>query len=85
MASFWTIQKSEENLKLICMGVFIRSNWILVTVSASKQLNPPNDIVIKSGDQAVQNALPQSMQLDNMKKLHPDSKFKIVYVSNSEI
>ena len=67
------------------MGVFIRSNWILVTVSASKQLDPPNVIYIKSGDQAVQKALPQSMQLENIKFLFGASKFKIVYVSNSEI
>ena len=85
MASFWSIQEGEEKLKLICMGVFIRSNWILVTGSGAEQLNPPNVIVIKSGDQTVQKALPQSMQLDNIKNLHPCSRFKIVYVSTSEI
>ena len=85
MASFWRIQKREEPLKLICLGVFIRSNWILVTVSGGNQLNLSKNIVIKSGDQAVQTTLSQNMKIDDIKKLHSDSRFQIVYVSISEI
>ena len=85
MVSFWEFEESEKKLKLICLGVFIRSNWILVTVNGGDQLNPPKDIVIKSRDKAVQNTLSQDMKIHDIKKLHADSRFKIVYVSNSEI
>ena len=85
MASFWRIEECRKALKLICLGVFIRTNWILVTLSGSEQLEPTNNIVIKSGDQAVQKTLSENMQIANIKKLFSTSKFKIVYVSNSEI
>ena len=85
MVSFSEFQESEKNLILICLGVFIRSNWILVTINGGNQLNLSKDIVIKSGDQAIQTTLSQNMKIDDIKSLHPDSRFKIVYVSKSEI
>ena len=85
MASFWRIQEGKDELILICMGVFIRSNWILVTGSGGEQLNPTNNIVIKSGDEAVQKTLSENMPIDCKKNLHPNSQFQIVYVSTSEI
>ena len=70
-------------LELLCLGILIKSNLILLTAHCAEKMKPANKIVIKSGGYAIHNILPNEMEVANHEKAHPHSMFSIVYVSNS--
>ena len=83
MVSFWRRQEVSKPLKLICLGILIKSNLIFLTAHCAEKLKPANKILIKSGGYAIHNILQNEMEIVNREKLHPHSMFSIVYVSNS--
>ena len=82
MVSIWRRQEVPKPLELICLGILIKSNLIFLTAHCAEKLKPPNKIVIKSGGYAIHDRLPNEIEVANQEKVHPDSVFSIVYVSN---
>ena len=82
MVSFWRPQKKSHPSELICLGILIRSNWILLTTKCAEKLEPSSDIVIKYGIYAIHNIFPEESKIVNITLLLSNSVFSIVYVSN---
>ena len=86
MVSFWRHQNSTESSELICLGIFVRSNWIFLTTHCAKELiQLGKNTVIEYGGYATKHTLPEFINMDCIKEVHSLSKFSIVLVSNSTL
>ena len=83
MVSVWKNQKPPESSVLLCLGVLVRSDWILLTTKCVAKLDPFEDIVIEYGGYTIHNFNLKGSKIENKDSLDYDSKFTIVHVSNS--
>ena len=81
MVSFWF-----HNMQgMICLGIFIRFDWVLLTTQCKKDLEKVGNIAVRYGYKANEDRIPDNMHTDGGKKLDTLSKFSILFVSNSSI
>ena len=81
MVSFWSHNMDE----LICLGIFIRFNWVLLTTQCKRDLENVSDIAVRYGYDAKEDRIPDNMHTDGGKELDTLSKFSILFVSNPTI
>ena len=81
MVSFWRSQKKSHPSELICLGILIRSNWVLLTTNCADKLKPFGDIVIEYGVYAIFDDFPKESKIVDIKLVESKSRFSIVYVS----
>ena len=83
MVSFWNNQKPPESSVLLCLGVLIRSDWILLTTNCAAKLDPFEDIVIEYGGYTIHNFITEESKITGKQSIDSSSKFTILHVSNS--
>ena len=81
MVSFW----SHNTEKLICLGIFIRFNWVFLTTQCKKDLENFSNIAVRYGFKASEDRIPDNIHTDGEKELDSLSKFSILFVSNPSI
>ena len=86
MVSFWELENPRNLPKLICLGIFIRSNWIFLTTNCAKEVERMGaNTTIEYGGYAAENTLPDFINMNCIKGVNSLSKFSIVFVSNSTL
>ena len=84
IVSFWELLNSRNPPKLICLGIFLRSNWIFLTTNCAKEVERIGaNTIIEYGGYAAEGISPGFINMDCIKQVHSLSKFSIVFVSNS--
>ena len=81
MVSFWSHNMKE----LICLGIFIKFNWVFLTTQCKKKLEDCSNIAVRYGFKASEDHIPDNMHNDRGKELDTLSKFSILFVSNPTI
>ena len=81
MVSLWKRLEESKPLKLICLGILIRPNWIITTTQCASKSTPFNDTMIQFGGYAVQNILPDETKIVYKEEVNSRSQFSILYVS----
>ena len=70
----------------MCLGIFIRLNWIFLTTDCTKKLKPPYDkIFMKYGLNASEGRIPDYINIVDIKEVDKLSEFSIMFVSNPTI
>ena len=83
IVSLWSHKGASEALQLICLGFFVRSNWILLTKNCADELEAYGDTIIKSASDDIQKTLSKGSKIKNFQIIEAQSKFSIAYVSNT--
>ena len=76
---------SHNTEELICLGIFIRLNWVFLTTQCKKDLEKVSNIAVRYGYKANEDRIPDNMHTDGGKELDTLSKFSILFVSNLTI
>ena len=86
MVSFWELQNPRNPPNLICLGIFIRSNWIFLTTNCANKVERIGaNTTIKYGGYAAESIMPDFINKDCIKQVHSLSQFSIVFVSDSTL
>ena len=83
IVSLWSRKGVSEALQLICLGFFVRSNWIFLTKDCADDLEAYGDTIIKSPSNNVEKILSKGTKIIKFERVDALSKFSIAYVSNS--
>ena len=81
MVSFW----SHSMQGMICLGIFIRFDWVLLTTQCKIKLEAVSNIAVRYGFKASEDRIPDNMHTKGGKELDSLSKFSILFVSNPSI
>ena len=86
MVSLWR-QKIKELKEFMCLGIFIRLNWIFLTTECKEKLTPfhDDDIFMKYGLNAREERIPDYINIVDIKEVDTLSEFSIMFVSNPTI
>ena len=89
MVAFWEYQEAPLPLKPVCLGFFIRPDWIFVTTNCADKLETfqekPHHTVMSYGGHLVRKSKPEFTSIVKKQQVDPLSKFSIVFVSNFTI